>query len=70
MDGPTVLANLAVVYAWTGEADSAFNQLAILAKTPLGVYYGQLKKDPLWDPIRKDPRFDKLLAQLAPGKDR
>jgi TolB-like protein/tetratricopeptide (TPR) repeat protein len=70
MDGPTVLANLAVVYAWTGEADNAFNQLAILAKTPHGIYYGQLKKDPLWDPIRKDPRFDQLLAQLAPGKDR
>jgi tetratricopeptide (TPR) repeat protein len=70
MDGPTVLANLAVVYAWTGEADNAFNQLAILAKTPHGIYYGQLKKDPLWDPIRKDPRFDQLLAQLAPVKDR
>ncbi len=42
MDGPTVLANLAVVYAWTGEADNAFNQLAILAKTPHGIYYGHL----------------------------
>jgi serine/threonine protein kinase/Flp pilus assembly protein TadD len=70
MDGPTVLANLAVVYAWAGEADQAFNQLAILSKTPHGIYYGQLKKDPLWDPIRKDSRFDQLLADLAPGKDR
>jgi serine/threonine protein kinase/Tfp pilus assembly protein PilF len=68
MDGPTVLANLAVVYAWTGESDQAFNQLAILSKTPHGIYYGQLKKDPLWDPIRKDSRFDQLLADLAPGK--
>ena len=67
MDGPTVLANLAVVYAWTGETDQAFNQLAILSKTPHGIYYGQLKKDPLWDPIRKDSRFDRLLADLAPG---
>ena len=67
MDGPTVLANLAVVYAWTSETDLAFKQLATLAKTPHGIYYGQLKKDPLWDPIRKDPRFDQLLAQLAPG---
>jgi len=68
LDGPTVLANLAVVYAWTGETDQAFNQLAILSKTPHGIYYGQLKKDPLWDPIRKDSRFDQLLADLAPGK--
>ena len=28
--------------------------------------YGLLKSDPLWDPIRKDPRFEKLLAELAP----
>jgi hypothetical protein len=31
-----------------------------------GVYYGQLKVDPLLDPIRKDPRYGKLLAELAP----
>jgi len=68
MDGPTVLTNLAVVYAWTGQTDQAFNQLATSAKTPHGIYYGQLKRSPLWDPLRQDPRFDELLAQLAPGK--
>jgi serine/threonine protein kinase/Flp pilus assembly protein TadD len=68
MDGPCILTNLAVVCAWTGQIDQAFNQLAISAKTPHGIYYGQLKKSPLWDPLRKDPRFDELLAQLAPGK--
>ena len=65
MDGPGVLANLAVVYAWTGEPDLAFEQLGVLAKTPAGVYYGQLKADQLWTPIRNDPRFEKLLAELA-----
>jgi len=68
MDGPCILTNLAVVYAWTGQIEQAFNQLAASAKTPHGIYYGQLKKSPLWDPLRKDPRFDELLAQLAPGK--
>jgi serine/threonine protein kinase/Flp pilus assembly protein TadD len=68
LDGPTVLINLAVVYAWTGQTDRAFNVLATAAKTPHGIYYGQLKKSPLWDPLRKDPRFDELLAQLAPAK--
>jgi len=68
MDGPTLLTNLAVVYAWTGQFDQAFKELATSAKTPHGIYYGQLKKSPLWDPLRKDPRFDELLAQLAPSK--
>jgi hypothetical protein len=31
----------------------------------LGIYYGQLKRDPYWEPLRKDPRYEKLLAQLA-----
>jgi TolB-like protein/Tfp pilus assembly protein PilF len=66
MDGPGVLANLAVVYAWTDQPDLAFNQLAVLTKTPLGIYYGQLKTDQLWTPIRQDPRFEKMLADLAP----
>jgi serine/threonine protein kinase/Tfp pilus assembly protein PilF len=66
MAGPGIAINLAVVYAWTNELDLAFQTLAPLTKTPNGIYYGQLKLDPLWDPIRKDPRFDKLLAELAP----
>jgi Tfp pilus assembly protein PilF len=68
MDGPGVLANLAVVYAWTNESDLAFEQLAVLTKTPHGIYYGQLKVDQLWTPIQKDPRFAKLLAELAPKR--
>jgi hypothetical protein len=68
MDGPTLLINLAVVYTWTGQLDQAFKELSTSAKTPHGIYYGQLKKSSLWDPLRKDPRFDELLAQLTPGK--
>jgi hypothetical protein len=66
MDGPIVLINLAVVYAWTAEPDLAIETLASLVKTPAGISYGQLKREPYWDPLRKDPRFDKLLAELAP----
>jgi Flp pilus assembly protein TadD len=64
--GPGVAANLAVVYAWTNELDLAFETLSPLTKTPCGVTYGALKRDPYWDPLRKDPRFDKLLVELAP----
>ena len=66
LDGPAVMTNLALVYAWTNEFDLAFETLVPLTKMPSGVYYGQLKLDPFWDPLRKDPRFDKLLAELAP----
>jgi hypothetical protein len=64
--GPGLLYNLAVVYALTNKPSLAFEQLAILVKSIGGLFYGQLKLDPAWDRIRIDPRFDKLLAQLAP----
>jgi tetratricopeptide (TPR) repeat protein len=66
LDGAVVLYNLAVVYAWTGESDRAFQTLAPMTKMPNGIFYGDLKRCPYWDPLRKDPRFDKLLAELAP----
>jgi TolB-like protein len=66
VDGPVLLINLAVVYAWTDEIDLAFQTLSSLTKTPDGIYYGELKRDPYWDPLRKDQRFDKLLSELAP----
>src|SRR5260221_1674989 len=66
LEGPGIVMNLAVVYAWTDEFDRAFETLSPLTKTPFGIFYGQLKRDPYWDPLRKDPRFEKLLAELAP----
>jgi TolB-like protein/Flp pilus assembly protein TadD len=64
--GPGMVMNLAVVYAWTNEPDLAFGALDPLAKMPGGIYYGELKLDPYWEPLRKDPRYEKLLAELAP----
>jgi tetratricopeptide (TPR) repeat protein len=67
MDAPGRIYSLAVVYAQTGEADLAFQQLAILTKTPSAwTNYGYFRRECGFDPLRKDPRFDKLLAQLAP----
>ncbi len=65
-EGPDILASLATVYAWTGEVDQAFSTLEQLTKIPFGVYYGELKCDWNWEPLRQDPRYDKLLAELAP----
>ena len=66
VDGPFLVYNLAAVYGMMNEPNLAFQQLAISVKTPGGATYGTLKLDPSWDPLRKDPRFDKLLAELAP----
>ncbi|MGA8660115.1 MAG: protein kinase [Chthoniobacterales bacterium] len=66
LDGAYLVFNLAMVYAWAIEPDLAFEQLVILINTPNRLLtYGSLKVDPTWDPLRKDPRFDDLLAQLA-----
>jgi len=66
MDGPSYIINLATIYAWTGEKDLALEQLAISAKIPAGVTYGELKLYPQWDSLRGDPRFEKIVSSLAP----
>jgi len=65
--GPGIAADIAMMYAMLNESESAFEQLTILIKMPAsGLSYGDLKTDPGWDSLREDPRFDKLLAELAP----
>ena len=68
VDGPNYITNLAMIYAWTGEKDLALEQLAIAAQIPSGVTYGELKLYPQWDSLRGDPRFEKIVASLAPKK--
>jgi hypothetical protein len=68
IEGPIIMQRLAFVYAWANEPDLAFEQLNILIKMPAAglLTYGNLETNPSWDPLRNDPRFDKLLAKLAP----
>jgi TolB-like protein/Tfp pilus assembly protein PilF len=66
LNGPLVLQNLAQIYAWTGEKGQALEQLRVAAKLPFGINYGELKLHPAWDPLRGDPRFEKIVASLAP----
>ena len=65
-DGVVVAQNLAWIYAWTGERDLAIEQLEIISKIPGGPTYGELRLSPIWDPLRGDPRFEKIVASLAP----
>ena len=64
--GPLLVQNLALIFTWTGEKDLAFEQLSVAAKLPGYLSYGELRLHPDWDPLRGDPRFDKIVASLAP----
>jgi serine/threonine-protein kinase len=65
-DGVRIAQNLAIIYAWTGERDLALEQLETAAKVEGGPTYGELRLSPVWDPLRGDPRFEKIAASLAP----
>ena len=64
--GALLVQNLALIYAWTGEKDLALQQLSVAARIPGHLSYGELRLHPYWDPLRGDPRFDKIVASLAP----
>ena len=66
VNGALLVQYLALIYAWTGEKDLAFEQLAVAAKLPGYLSYGELRLHPYWDPLRGDPRFEKIVASLAP----
>jgi len=67
-----VRCNLAVVYAWNGQLDLAVSELDQLTNRPAGTNlpaqptYGDFRRNPLWDPLRNDPRFTAIMKRLAP----
>jgi len=69
VDGQAVMAYFAIIAAWVGEKDLALQQLAAAAPTcgaGIATSYGMLKLFPFWDPLRGDPRFEKIVASFAP----
>jgi serine/threonine protein kinase/tetratricopeptide (TPR) repeat protein len=60
------LTGFALICAWVGESDLAITQLEDVVKMPGGPSYGALRLDPLWDPLRDDPRFENIVNSLAP----
>ena len=65
-DGALVLEGLAQVYTWTNEPDRAIELLQKLVTMPSYVNYARLKLHPMWNPLRGDPRFEKIVNSLAP----
>jgi TolB-like protein/tRNA A-37 threonylcarbamoyl transferase component Bud32/Tfp pilus assembly protein PilF len=66
VEGPALIQYLAVIYAWTGDKNRAIERLVETVKLPGRLSYGHLRQDPIWDPLRSDPRFEAIVASLAP----
>jgi len=67
LEVPSRVANLAWICAWIGERDLAIEKLEIaVGEIPAGATYGELRLNPIWDSLRDDPRFEKIVASLAP----
>ena len=68
-NGSRVLQYFAITAAWVGDKDLALQQLEAGLRAPAAsvmLSYGALKLFPVWDPLRGDPRFEKIVASLAP----
>jgi len=66
--GVNFLVGLAQIEAHTGQSEQAVKLLRQLLTMPAGEYISvaRLKIDPVWDPIRGDPGFQKLLSEPEP----
>jgi tetratricopeptide (TPR) repeat protein len=61
--GNVMIKYLAMIAAWLGDKGLACEQLIIAIRSPSDLSYGQLKLLPFWDPLRGDPRFEKLVEE-------
>jgi serine/threonine-protein kinase len=68
-NGSRVLQYFAITAAWTGEKETAMQQLEAGLRAPQAsvmLSYGGLKLFPVWDSLRGDPHFDQIVSSLAP----
>ena len=63
LQGVSLVEWLGLIAAWVGDKDLAFEQLESIIRLPSPLSYGNLKLMPFWDPLRGDPRFEKLLEE-------
>jgi TolB-like protein len=68
LSGALILLWAAEVHAHAGVPERALSELAQALAVPNGGHIEELRLDPIWDPLRKDPRFEKLLVEHRPEK--
>ena len=73
IEGAVVQVFLALIYARTGQPDEAIPRIERLLTSPFAVDYcddsitlSDLRTRWEWDPLRKDPRFQKIIAGPEP----
>jgi serine/threonine-protein kinase len=68
LDGPVAEERMARIYALLGDADHAIPILKRLLQIPSAdaITAALLRLEPVWDPIRNDPRFQELAAEKKP----
>ena len=66
INGAHMVEFFAITCAWAGEKDLALEQLKFATQNPSFINYGELKLHPYWNPLRGDPRFEKIVDSLAP----
>jgi TolB-like protein/Tfp pilus assembly protein PilF len=67
--GSFVLQYFAITAAWAGDKELGVQQLKTGLRAPaasVALSYGALKLLPFWDPLRGDPRFEKIVQSLGP----
>jgi predicted Zn-dependent protease len=66
--GPGLEQNLALIQAMFGENNRAISTLTQLLQTPFiePITPALLRLDPIWDPLRADPAFQKLCEEKKP----
>jgi len=67
-DGPILSVSRARIHMMCGDLDTAFALLDQSLKTPSGITIAELRLDPVWDPLRADPRLQQILAKYGTAK--
>jgi serine/threonine protein kinase/Tfp pilus assembly protein PilF len=67
-NGAHMVEFLALIAAWVGDKDLACEKLASAVHLYGSPTYGELKLLPFWDPLRGDPRFEKIVNSLGPNE--